>query len=198
MSDRLRIIGITGGVGTGKTTVANIYAQMNNAYIIFTDFVAKELQLRGQTCYNLIVEHFGNVILDENYEINREKLAQIVFNNESELSVLNSIVHKEVIIKVKDIIEEINLSKEYDVILLESAILFQVEELKNLCDEIWFVDSDDTDRRKRLKRERNYTDERITSMMNSQECIRLIKDRCDKVIINNGDIMMLKNSLAQM
>ena len=82
MNDRLRIIGITGGVGTGKTTVANIYAQMKNAYIIFTDFVAKDLQQRGQTCYNLIVEHFGNVILDENYEINRAKLAQIVFNNE--------------------------------------------------------------------------------------------------------------------
>ena len=198
MNDRLRIIGITGGVGTGKTTVANIYAQMSNAYIIFTDFVAKELQLRGQTCYNLIVEHFGNVILDENYEIDRAKLAQIVFNNKEELSVLNSIVHKEVIIKVKDIIEEINLSKEYDVILLESAILFQVEELKNLCDEIWYVDSDDADRRKRLKRERNYTDERITSMMSSQECIHLVKDRCDKVIINNGDIRMLKETLALM
>lgn len=198
MNDRLRIIGITGGVGTGKTTVANIYAQMNNAYVIFTDLVAKELQLKGKTCYNLIVEHFGNVILDENSEINRAKLAQIVFANEEELNILNSLVHKEVIIKVKDIIEEINLSKKYDVILLESALLFQVEELKELCHEIWFVDSNDADRRKRLKRERDYTEERITSMMNSQECISLIKDKCDKVIVNSGDIKMLKDNLAQL
>ncbi|MBE5936269.1 MAG: dephospho-CoA kinase [Lachnospiraceae bacterium] len=198
MNDRLRIIGITGGVGTGKTTVANLYALMHNAYVIFTDLVAKDLQVKGNSCYNLIVEHFGNVILSEDYEINREKLAQIVFNDEEELNILNSIVHKEVIIKVKEIIEEISHNGEYNIILLESAILFQVDELRKLCTEIWYVDSLDTDRRKRLKRERDYSDERITSMINSQEGIHLIKDKCDKVITNNKDLEQLKDILANM
>ena len=198
MNDRLRIIGITGGVGTGKTTVANIYADLNNAYVIFTDLVAKDLQVKGQTCYNLIVEHFGRDILTENESIDRGRLAQIVFENEKELGILNSIVHKEVIIKVKDIIEEINLQKKYNIILLESAILCQVKQLMELCDEIWYVESKNEDRRERLKRERNYSDERITSMMNSQECIHLIKNQCDKVIINDRELEELKEYLATM
>lgn len=198
MSNSLRIIGITGEVGAGKSTVAHMYANMKHAYIIFTDNVAKDLQVEGNTCYNLIVEHFGDEILNDDKSINRAALAQIVFKNEKELSILNSYVHKEVLKKVKEIIEDIVLRDEYHIILLESAILFQVEELKNLCSEIWYVDSSKNSRRERLKRERNYSDERITMMMNSQECIHLIKDKCDKVITNDRDINKLKEILVNL
>ena len=134
--------------------------------------------------------------------IDRAKLASIVFNDENELKILNSIVHGEVVSKVKAIINNINcLNNEnncgniYSVILLESAILFQVEDLVKLCDEIWYVEARETDRRERLKRERGYSEERIEAMSISQECIRRMKDRCDKVIINDRDIKELDNSL---
>lgn len=196
--NKLKIIGITGGVGAGKSTVAKLYADIKDAYIIFTDNVAKYLQEEGKTCYNLIVEHFGQEILNDDRSIDRAKLAQIVFANEEELKILNSYVHKQVLVEVRRIIEDIRLKGTYTIILLESAILFQVKELKDLCDEIWYVDSDMTARRERLKRERNYSDERITMMMNSQECIHLIRDKCDKVIINDKDIDKLKGILAKM
>lgn len=196
--NKLKIIGITGGVGAGKSTVAKLYADIKDAYIIFTDNVAKYLQEEGKTCYNLIVEHFGQEILNDDRSIDRNKLAQIVFANEEELKILNSYVHKQVLVEVRRIIEDIRLKGTYTIILLESAILFQVKELKDLCDEIWYVDSEMTTRRDRLKRERNYSDERITMMMNSQECIHLIRDKCDKVIINDKDIDKLKGILAKM
>ena len=198
MINNLRIIGITGEVGAGKSTVATLYAQLKGAYVIFTDNVAKELQVEGKTCYNRIVGHFGQDILDEDRSINRTKLAQIVFANEEELRILNSYVHKEVLEEVRRIIEDICLQGTYSTILLESAILFQVNGLKELCNEVWYVDSMMTTRRERLKRERNYSDERITMMMNSQECIHLIKDKCDKVITNDKDINKLKEILAKL
>ena len=91
-----------------------------------------------------------------------------------------------------------NYDNIYSVILLESAILFQVDDLVKLCDEIWYVEARDLDRRERLKRERDYSDERIEAMRISQECIRINKDRCDKIIINDRDIVELDNLLSNM
>lgn len=210
--DQLKIIGITGEAGSGKTTVTKLYAKSHNAYVILTDDVARELMEPGTECYKRVVQHFGEGILYETdiekayvRPINRAILADIVFNDENELKVLNSIVHSEVVSKVKSIITDIkslnndnNYGNIYSVILLESAILFQVEDLVKLCDEIWYVEARDMDRRERLKMEREYTDERIEAMSISQECIRQNKDRCDKIIINDRDIAELDNLLSKM
>lgn len=201
--NRLKIIGITGEAGSGKTTITKLYAKHHKeAYVILTDDVARELMNVGEPCYDRVVEHFGKVILKDDMSIDRAKLASIVFNDENELKILNSIVHGEVVSKVKAIINNINCLNNgnncgniYSVILLESAILFQVEELVNLCDEIWYVEAKDIDRRERLKRERGYSEERIEAMSISQECIRRMKDKCDRVIINDRDIVELDNSL---
>ena len=219
--DQLKIIGITGEAGSGKTTVTKLYAKSHNAYVILTDDVARELMEPGTECYKRVVQHFGEEILYSSFgmkeleetdiektyvrPINRAILADIVFNDENELKVLNSIVHSEVVSKVKSIITDIkslnndnNYGNIYSVILLESAILFQVEDLVKLCDEIWYVEARDMDRRERLKMEREYTDERIEAMSISQECIRQNKDRCDKIIINDRDIAELDNLLSKM
>ena len=205
----MKVIGITGEAGSGKTTVTKLYAKSHNAYVILTDEVARELMESGTECYRRVVEHFGKGILkklpEDNIPIDRGILANIVFNDENELKVLNSIVHSEVVSKVKSIITDINSLNNgenydniYSVILLESAILFQVDDLVKLCDEIWYVEARDLDRRERLKRERDYSDERIEAMRISQECIRINKDRCDKIIINDRDIVELDNLLSNM
>lgn len=205
----MKVIGITGEAGSGKTTVTKLYAKSHNAYVILTDEVARELMEPGTECYRRVVEHFGKGILkklpEDNIPIDRGILANIVFNDENELKVLNSIVHSEVVSKVKSIITDINSLNNgenydniYSVILLESAILFQVDDLVKLCDEIWYVEARDLDRRERLKRERDYSDERIEAMRISQECIRINKDRCDKIIINDRDIVELDNLLSNM
>jgi dephospho-CoA kinase len=205
LNNSLKIIGITGEAGAGKTTIVKKYAALHNGYYILTDDVAKAIMEPGMCCYDKVVEHFGNDILAEDKSINRSKLASIVFDNEDELKILNSLVHSEVVAKVTDIINNIkslnnesNCGKIYKVVLIESAIIFQVEELVDLCDEIWYVEATKDDRKDRLKRERNYSDERIEAMSISQESVRLTKDKCDRVIINERDIDELNELLLNM
>lgn len=202
---RLLIIGITGEAGSGKTTITKKYAALKKGYYILTDDVAKEIMEPGNECYNKVVDYFGRNILQNDGTINRSKLASIVFNNNNELAMLNSLVHGEVVTKVTDIIKNIkslnnesNCGNIYDVVLIESAILFQVEDLVKLCDEVWYIEATQEDRRQRLKRDRNYSDERIEAMSISQESIRLTKDKCDKVIINDRDIEELNELLLTM
>lgn len=201
----IRIIGITGEAGAGKTTITKLYASLKKGYYILTDDVAKEIMKPGNNCYDKVVEHFGMGILEQDESINRSKLASIVFRKKSELNVLNSLVHSEVVAKVTDIIKNIkslnnesNCGNIYEVVLIESAILFQVEDLVKLCDEVWYIEATKEDRKDRLKRERNYSDERIEAMSISQESVRLTKDKCDRVIINDRDIHKLNELLLKM
>lgn len=89
----MKIIGITGGVGAGKTQILEYLSDKYGASVCQTDKVAKKLQKKGGICYDPIVEHFGTEILDEKGELDRKKLSDIVFGDPKELSVLNEIVH---------------------------------------------------------------------------------------------------------
>lgn len=89
----MKIIGITGGVGSGKSEVLRYLEEKYGAVVCEADLVAKNLQKKGTICYNKIVEHFGEDILDENGRIDRPHLARIVFKDDEELHVLNAIVH---------------------------------------------------------------------------------------------------------
>ena len=89
----MKIIGITGGVGAGKTQILEYLSDKYGASVCQTDKVAKKLQKKGGICYDPIVEHFGTEILDEKGELDRKKLSDIVFGDPKELNVLNEIVH---------------------------------------------------------------------------------------------------------
>ena len=88
----LRIIGITGEAGSGKTTITKAYAKLKNGYYILTDDVAREMMEPYMECYDKVVEHFGKDILNKDDTIDRAKLAQIVFNNTDELNILNNLL----------------------------------------------------------------------------------------------------------
>ena len=89
----MKVIGITGGVGAGKSQILEYLNNKYGATICQADAVGKKLQKKGTECFDAIVAHFGTEILDAKGELDREKLADIVFSDKVELSVLNSIVH---------------------------------------------------------------------------------------------------------
>ena len=89
----MKIIGITGGIGTGKSTVLAILEKEYQAYIVETDKLAHKLMSPGEIAYNQIVEVFGTDILQEDKTIDRGKLGGIVFQDEEKLQQLNKIVH---------------------------------------------------------------------------------------------------------
>lgn len=94
------IIGITGNMGSGKSTVGN-YIRDKGYLVLDADYITRLLYQKGKPCYTKIVEYFGESVLDEHLEINRKKLGQIIFSDETKKKWLEELVHKEVLSELK-------------------------------------------------------------------------------------------------
>ena len=180
----MKIIGITGGVGSGKSRVLSYLETKYKAVICQADHVAWKLQEPGQKCYTQITDCFGEKILNQDKTINRNKLGQIVFSDHKKLLQLNQIMHPAV---KKYIVELIEHEKEKGTIyfIIEAALLLE-EHYNLLCDELWYIYCDEKVRRERLKMNRNYTDEKIDSIMASQLPEKIFQRECQIVIDNSG------------
>ena len=166
----MKILGITGGVGSGKSRILNELKTEYNAYIIESDTLAHELMEPGMAAYNEIVKEFGKDILlsDAPFSIDRIKLGQIVFNDEEKLKKLNGIVHPAV---KKEILRQIELKRNEGVtplFVIEAALLIQ-DGYRDICDEIWYIWVSREERIKRLEKQRGYTREKCISIFESQE-----------------------------
>jgi dephospho-CoA kinase len=115
------VVGITGGIGSGKTTVVDLFKKQGDIAVYIADFEAKKLMVESNVIKENIIKNFGN----ESYidgELNRPHISKIVFSDKSKLALLNSIVHPEVFQHFDNFIKK-NFHKEY--ILYENAILFE-------------------------------------------------------------------------
>ena len=92
----MKVIGITGGVGAGKTSILTYLSEHYNCKIILADKVAHLLQKKGNICYDKLLEFFGTSILDEDQEIDRVRLADLIFKDKEIVAKINHIVHPEV------------------------------------------------------------------------------------------------------
>ncbi len=172
------IIGVMGGVGSGKSTVLNYLENNYEANIIEADKVAKEVMLPGHDVYNEIVKTFPEVIVDN--MIDSKKLAEIVFNDKEQLEKLNSITHPGA---VKEIISRIKSSKNR-IIVVESAILLG-SGVEQYCDELWFVFCNRDTRIKRLIQTRGYSKEKCISVIESQPADEEYNKGADEFIDNS-------------
>lgn len=181
----MKIIGITGGVGSGKSRVLSFMEERFHAVICQADHVAWELQKPGEKCYQEIVAHFGKKILNEDGTIDRKVLGQIVFGDEKELSELNAITHPAVKEAIQtSIVKEKNNGTE--LFVLEAALLIE-EHYDEICDELWYIYTDEQIRRERLKESRQYSDEKIDSIMASQLSEKVFREKCQRIIDNSGN-----------
>ena len=181
----MKIIGITGGVGSGKSRVLSYMEEKHQAVICQADHVAWKIQEPGQDCYHKIVEEFGTGILNEDKTINRKNLGQIVFHNETKLLVLNAIMHPAVKKAIKNSIYE-EAQKGTELFVLEAALLIE-EHYDEICDELWYIYTDEQIRRERLKESRQYSDEKIDAIMATQLSEEVFRRECQRVIENSGD-----------
>jgi len=186
----MRIIGLTGGVGCGKSTVAAILKEKYNAKILLTDELAKSSYEKGEKGYARIKEYFGESVLTKNGDIDKEELGKIIFNNEEKLNLLNSLIHPIVWEMVMDEIL-IAKKKDYNYLVIESAILVEAG-YKRICDEIWFVRSKESVRIKRLSETRGYSEEKSKSIINNQAKEDVFIKNCDIIIDNDEDIIKLE------
>ena len=196
----MKVYGITGGAGTGKSEVIKMLQQNFGGCVIMSDEVARELMQKGNISDQLIVEYFGRDILMDDGEIDRKKLADHVFNNKEALEKLNSMTHPYVKEEIRKLIAEAEASGECRFVALESAILLECG-YEDICDEFWYVYTKPEIRRQRMKETRNYSDEKVDSVMRNQQPDEVFFEQCSFVIKNNTTLSdvyaQLKEKLDQ-
>ena len=189
----MKVIGITGGVGCGKSAILKKLKEKYSCFIFLADDAAKELEKKGNACYESLVELLGENILGEDREIIPSKMAEAVFENPSLLEKVNAIVHPAVKKYILDSIEEKKNDGLYEYFFLEAALLIECG-YNEVVDEMWYIFAEEEIRRMRLKNSRGYTDEKIDSIMKSQLSEAEFKAGSDFTVDNSGDI---DNTMSQ-
>ena len=180
----MKIIGVTGGVGAGKSTVLNYLEKRYGAKLILADLVGHEVMEPGHEAYEQVVKAFGQEIVSEDKTIDRKTLGAIVFADEKKRMILNRIIHPAVRQEILRRLEEAELSHMSYVVV--EAALFLEENYDAFCDETWYIYTDEKIRRQRLKESRVYSDERIDQIFRSQKTHEEFQKRCLFMIDNNG------------
>lgn len=188
----MRVIGLTGGVGSGKSLAAEILRRITRGDLLIADDLGHLAMRKGTEGYRRIVDAFGECILSDNGEIDRRKLGEQVFGREDLLRELNGIVHPQVISYIKSYIAEREALG--GTIILESAILFETG-CEELCDEVWYVWVPEQVRIRRLQESRGYSREKCEAIMAQQMQEEEYLTRCSHMIRNDGSVEELEETL---
>jgi dephospho-CoA kinase len=189
----MKIIGLTGGIGSGKSYIADILKTKYNAEVFLTDNIAKELMSYGNACYAKIVDCFGKQILDLSNEIDKVKLSHIIFESKEHRLRLNSIVHPVVVNYIKDSIKKTNKK----LVVIESALLIEAG-IDKICTELWYIHADIDIRIQRLMKERGYSKEKCKAIIESQLDFEANKNRFNVIIDNSGYIDIIDEIKQQL
>ena len=189
------VVGLTGSIGTGKSEAARQLEALG-ASIISADEVGHEAYTPNTEAWEQVVAAFGDVILQEDGEIDRRKLGALVFSDAGQLAKLNQIMHPRMARMVADKIEVLR-SQGVGVVVVEAALLFEAG-WDSLVEEVWVTDSPEPMVIDRLKKRNGLSEEearkRISSQMDRTE--RLAK--ADFVIDNSGDMAGLESAVKEL
>ena len=192
------ILGITGGVGSGKSKILYDLSNLYGAYIVETDKLAHTLMEPGQTVYQAVVEAFGTEILqaEKPYAIDRAKFAQIVFADKEKLAQLNALTHPAVKAWIRKDIEE-KRKQDVKIYVIEAALLIQ-DGYKEICDELWYIYVNRAKRLKRLVAGRGGTIEKYEKVIENQATEDFYKKNCDIIINNEESVENTANIVKQL
>jgi len=188
----LKIIGITGNSGSGKSSVSEIIAKKcDDSIIIDADKIAKSMAAINTKYYNAIKKEFGKDILKANLEIDRKKLANIIFNNDEKRDVLNRITFKYVVSNIK---QKINLNKNKEVIILDIPLLFE-SGLDEICDITLGIIADKNVKIERICKRDKININQAENRINKQLEDKILEKNCNYIIENNGSLKELNEKL---
>ena len=190
-----KVIGLTGGIGSGKSTVSQ-YLKELGAVIIDADKVGHEAFQPGTEAWREVVATFGRDIVTPNGEIDRKKLGAIVFDNPPALTQLNRIMHPKMRDMMKARIDEYR-RQGVAVVVLEAAILIEAN-WAPLVDEVWVTIARESAVLERLKKQRGLAEEQTLSRIRSQLSNGERLKHADVVISNEGNLEEVKARVKEL
>ena len=181
----MRFIGITGGIGAGKSELLCYIQRHYRCEIYLADQAAHEVKQAGTACYRQLVELLGRDILDPRGEIDRQRMAERIFASSDLLEQVNHIIHPAVKEYLLNRLKTARVKGEAELFFVEAALLVECG-YGGLVDEMWYIYADEETRRRRLSQSRGYSGERIDQIMDSQLSEQSFRNACDFVIDNSG------------
>ncbi len=190
----MEVIGITGGVGSGKSYVARRLGELLQAELLITDELGHVVMEPGRQAYDRIVALFGDQILEEGQRIDRKALADIVFADTERRAQLNGIIHPAVLRYIEEYLAE--RRDRQGIVLLETALMYETG-CDRFCDRIWVVEVDDEQRIERLQRDRGYSRQKAEAIIASQMSADAYRQKADLCIANQGSKEQLEQTLRE-
>ena len=182
------VVALTGGIGSGKSTFAALLAE-RGAQVIDADLLGRDALKPGAPAWHSVVDTFGDEILVEHtMDIDRKKLASIVFSSKEKLAALNAIVHPVILKAIADRLEA--LSNTDDVVILDAALIVEMG-LADTAEVLIVVTSDVDLRRRRLAELRGMAHDDIMARIASQASEEALIEKADIIVRNNGDLFEL-------
>jgi dephospho-CoA kinase len=189
----VKVIGITGGIGAGKSTVSGYLASLG--YPVFdADEVSRGLTAAGSPVVDELAETFGEEILVRKGVLSREKLAEIVFSDPDKNRKLMQIVTMKVREAGQKWISDYRKKEKYDIIILDIPLLFETGS-EDLCDAVWFITADDEVRRRRVMERDGVTAEQVERRMRSQMPEKEKAERSDEIVDNSRGVEELHRTV---
>lgn len=192
-SKKMLFIGITGGIGAGKSEILSYIRKHYKCEIYLADEVAHLVKLPGTSCYEKLVELLGRDILGEDGQIDKKVMADRIFADKALLEQVNVIVHPAVKEFLLEHLERAEQSGEVELFFVEAALLIEAG-YGEIVDEMWYIHASEQVRRERLRVGRGYSDERTAHIMENQLTEEEFRRASDFVIENSG---LLEDSYRQ-
>ena len=188
-------IGITGGVGAGKSTVLDFLEEKYQAYVIKADEIGHLVMEPGQSCYEPVIGLFGEQVIKNDKTIDRRQVSDVVFSHPDLLEKLNQIIHPAV---RQYITEQLELKKQQGqkICVVEAALLIE-DHYQEFCDTIWYIHTDEEIRIRRLMENRGYTRDKSVSIIASQAPESFFRENADYVVVNNGDFAQTRQQIEE-
>ena len=191
----MKIIGITGGVGAGKSTVLDYLEKEFNACVLQADKIGHLVMEPDGICYDQVIALFGKKIIKNDKTIDRKMVSDVVFAHEEMRQKLDDIIHP----AVKQYIREqlaVKKQQGQKICVVEAALLLE-DHYQEFCDTIWYIHTDEEIRIRRLMENRGYTREKSVSIIASQAPETFFRENADYVVVNNGDFAQTRRQIEE-
>lgn len=188
------VLGITGGVGSGKSTIMALLREHFQAKTLLADEIGHKAMCPGEQPYKQIIAQFGESVCLPSGELDRNAIANIIYADDDKREQMNQIIHPYVLQTIRKQLQD---WKETPLVAVETAIMFE-SGCNRLCDKVWYVRADSEIRIQRLMDSRGYTRQKAEMIMATQMSDEEGMQKCDEVIDNSDSLEKVLKQMQEL